>query len=112
MALKKEQRVEYLKGILDEVIRAAQSYSGEEIPEHKRSSGGFDRRRDFEGYTPGMMLAEFCVLRRILFQVVQENLLAVNLSYLVQDLALVNQSLDEQAQAALTTLSAYANTPR
>lgn len=112
MALKKEQRAEYLKGILDEVIRAAQSYSGEEIPEHKRSSGGYDRRGDFEGYTPSMLLAEFCVLRRILFQVVQENLLAVNLSYLVPDLALVNQRLDEQAQAALTTLSAYANTPR
>jgi ActR/RegA family two-component response regulator len=112
MVFKKGERLEYLKGILDEVIRAALSYSGEEIPEHKRSSSGYDRRREFEGYTPSMVLAEFCVLRRILSQVVQENLLAVNLSYLVPDLALVNESLDEQAQAALTTLSAYANTPR
>jgi YesN/AraC family two-component response regulator len=110
--LKKEQRREYLRGVLNEVIRAAQSYSGEEIPEHKRSSGGYDRRRDLEGYTPSMMTSEFGLLRRILFQVVQENLLAVNLSYLVPDLALVNESLDEQAQAALMTLSAYTNAPR
>lgn len=38
-------------------------------------------RRDWTGYTPGMMLAEFCLLRRVIAQTVQENLLAVNLSY-------------------------------
>jgi hypothetical protein len=59
-----------------------------------------------------MMLTEFCLLRSVVAQVVQENLLAVNLSYLVPDLARVNESLDEQAKAALTTLSEYTNTSR
>jgi hypothetical protein len=36
---------------------------------------------------------------------VQENLLAVNLGYLISDLSKVNESLDQQAQAALTVLS-------
>lgn len=112
LALKKEERHEYFKGILEQVIRAAQSYSGEEIAGHKLSSGGYDRRRDLEGYTPGMVLAEFCLLRRVVAQVVQENLLAVNLSYLVPDLARVNESLDEQAQAALATLSGYTDAAR
>lgn len=104
MALSKEQRLNHLKGILENVIRAAQSYSGEETSGHKRSSSRYDRRRDLEAYTPSAMLAEFCLLRRVLAQVVQENLLVVNLSYLVPDLARVNESLDEQAQAALVTL--------
>jgi ActR/RegA family two-component response regulator len=112
LALKKEQRSHYLKGILEEVIRAAQSYSGEETAEYKHSSGGYDRRRDLEGYTPVMMLAEFCVLRRIVAQVVQENLLVVNLSYLVPDLARVNESLDDQAQAALAILSEHIDASR
>lgn len=107
LAVKEEQRRHYLKGILEQVVRAAQSYSGEETARHKLSSGGYDRRRDLEGYTPGMMLAEFCLLRRVIAQIVQENLLAVNLSHLVPDLARVNESLDEQAQAALVTLSEY-----
>jgi YesN/AraC family two-component response regulator len=107
LAVNREQRLHYVRGILEEVIRAAQSYSGEEIAVHKRSSGGYDRRRDLEGYTPSTMLAEFCLLRRIVSQVVQENLLAVNLSYLVPDLARVNESLDDQAQAALATLSEH-----
>jgi YesN/AraC family two-component response regulator len=107
MSLNKGQRSHYLKGILEEVIRAAQSYSGEETAEYRRSSGGYDRRRDLEGYTPSTMLAEFCLLRRIVSQVVQENLLAVNLSYLVPDLARVNESLDDQAQAALAALSEH-----
>ncbi|HEX6495313.1 MAG TPA: response regulator [Acidobacteriaceae bacterium] len=107
MTLTKELRRKYLRGILNEVIRSAQAYSGEEIPEHKRFSGGFGRGRDLDGYTPTTMLAEFCLLRRVLAKVVQENLLAVNLSYLVPDLARVNDSLDEQAQAALTALSEH-----
>jgi ActR/RegA family two-component response regulator len=110
MALQKEERGDYLRGILEEVIRAAQSYSGEETAEHKLSSGGYDRKRDLEGYTPSLLLAEICLVRRVVAQVVQENLLAVNLSYLVPDLARVNESLDEQAKAALSTLSEYTNT--
>jgi CheY-like chemotaxis protein len=109
MASQKEQRVDYLRGILEEVIRAAQSYSGEETAEHKLSSGGYDRKRDLEGYTPSLLLAEICLVRRVVAQVVQENLLAVNLSHLVPDLARVNESLDEQAKAALSTLSEYTN---
>ena len=76
---------------------------------YKKLSGGYDSRRDLEGYTPSMMLAEFCMLRRVVAQIVQENLLVVNLSYLVPDLAQVNESLDEQALAALVTLSEYMN---
>jgi ActR/RegA family two-component response regulator len=103
--LDKEQRLQHLKGVLKEIIRAAQSYSGEETPEYKR----LNSQRDLEGYTPGTLLAEFCLLRRVIAQVVQENLLAVNLSYLVPDLAHVNESLDEQAKAALEVLSGYMN---
>jgi ActR/RegA family two-component response regulator len=110
VALSKEQRLDHLKGMLEQVIRAAQSYSGEETAAHKKITGGYDIRRNLEGYTPNMMLAEFCMLRRIVARIVQENLLAVNLSYLVPDLAQVNESLDEQAQAALVTLSEYTNT--
>ncbi len=52
-----------------------------------------------------MMLSEFCRLRRIIAQIVQENLLAVNLSYVIPDLAQINECLDDQAQAALVALA-------
>jgi ActR/RegA family two-component response regulator len=107
LPLDKEQRLHHLRGILGQMIRAAQSYSGEETAAHEKLSGGYSVRRDLEGYTPSMMLAEFCLLRRVVAQIVQENLLSVNLSYLVPDLAHVNESLDEQAQAALVTLADY-----
>jgi YesN/AraC family two-component response regulator len=97
----KKQRLEYLRSILAEIIPAAQSYSGEDSSEHKIAGASFGRTRDSEGYTPSMRLAEFCLLRRVIAQVVQENLLAVNLSYVIPDLAQVNETLDEQAQAAL-----------
>lgn len=97
----REQRLGFVRGLLKTVIVTAQSYSGEEVAEHKASGLMHNEQRKWEGYTPGMMLTEFCILRRIVAQVVQENLLAVNLSYVVPDLARVNETLDEQARAAL-----------
>jgi CheY-like chemotaxis protein len=103
--LNNKRRLDYLHGVLAEIIGAAQTYSGEERPKPKGKAAGSEAGRDFEGYTPSMMLAEFCLLRRIIAQIIQENLLAVNLSYVIPDLAQMNESLDAQAQAALVTLS-------
>jgi ActR/RegA family two-component response regulator len=102
----REQRVDTVHSLLEQTIRAAQTYSGEETVERRGPAlqhGG----RDWEGCTPSTILAEVCLLRRAIAQIVQENLLAVNLSYLVLDLARVNEALDEQAQAALAALSEY-----
>jgi ActR/RegA family two-component response regulator len=105
LPLTKEQRLEYLHSILGEVIRAAQSYSGEDRPPgHNEFVYDHVNRLGRTGHTAITVLAEFCMLRRVLAQVVQENLLAVNLSYVVPDLACVNESLDQQAQAALAML--------
>jgi ActR/RegA family two-component response regulator len=105
----KKQRLDYLHGLLAEIIPAAQSYSGEETSKHKAAGATPGSSRNSEGYTPSMMLTEFCLLRRVIAQIVQENLLAVNLSYVIPDLAQVNETLDEQAQAALVTLSEQIN---
>jgi len=104
-ASSREERLQYARGLLEQIIRAAQSYSGEGPSGHRNALHIQSSRRHLQGYTPSMIVAEFCLLRRAVAQVVQENLLAVNLSYLVPDLAQVNESLDMQVQAALEMLS-------
>lgn len=99
LPMNREERLNTIRAVLEEVIRAAQSYSGDDPADRKRPP-----RRDWDGYTAKMALTEFCLLRRALSQVVQENLLSVNLSYLIPDLGRVNDSLDEQAQDALTEM--------
>ena len=100
-----QQHLAYVDGVLQEVIRAGQSYSGEEYIPQTVAFSRPNLPRDSEQYTPRMILTEFCLLRRVIAQIIQENLLAVNLSYLVPDLAQVNESLDEQALAALEILA-------
>ena len=104
LPLARQERLEYIGDILEEVIRVAQAYTGNEGVKRNTSLSRNGSKRVFEGYTAKVMLSEFCVLRRVLAQVVQENLLAVNLSYLVPDLARVNESLDEQAQERIHSL--------
>jgi len=100
-----ERRLQYFQAILEDIVRAAQVYSGGDLtPSHGFSAPPLFQR-GFTEHTPDAVLTEFCLLRRILAQVVQENLLAINLSYVIPDLARVNETLDELAQAALKTLS-------
>ncbi|HEV2576135.1 MAG TPA: response regulator [Acidobacteriaceae bacterium] len=103
--LSSERRLDHLHGVLAEIIPVAQAYSGEKLPKDEDVVARPTAGRTFEGYTPSMMLSEFCLLRRIIAQIVQENLLAVNLSYVIPDLAQINESLDDQAQAALVALA-------
>jgi YesN/AraC family two-component response regulator len=112
LAASHQQRLQYLHGVMAEVIRAAQYYSGEVPPEGIEPSAEHIRQRDLSQYTASIVLAEFCRLRRVLAQIVQENLLTVNLSYVVPDLARVNESLDKQAQAAIAMFSEGSKTSR
>jgi ActR/RegA family two-component response regulator len=105
LPLSREQRLSYLREVLEEVIGAAQTYSGEQVPKSIHPPGGDTSLHHYEGHASSTLLAEFCLLRKTLAQVVQENLLAVNLSYVVPDLARVNENLDEQIQAALSSLT-------
>lgn len=97
LPLNKDQQIQSVHGIMKQVIRAAQSY-GEEGPPKYPDHGN---RENFQSSTQDIVLAEFCTLRRVIAQVIQENLLAVNLSYVIPDLARVNESLDELAQDAV-----------
>ncbi|HYK36447.1 response regulator [Alloacidobacterium sp.] len=97
LPLDKDQLSQRVHGIMKQVIQAAQSYAGEGPPKYPQHGD----QENFESSTSDIVLAEFCTLRRVIAQVVQENLLAVNLSYVIPDLARVNEGLDELAQDAV-----------
>jgi len=99
-----KQRIEYFRSLLNEIIRAAQSFAREETVDASFPSTLHMTLREFTGCTPSMILTEFCLLRKVLSQVVQENLLVVNLSYIIPDLALVNECLDTLAKVTLEML--------
>lgn len=104
VGIAEQQRLDYLQPIMEEVIRAAQTYSGETSQPGQNASSASLFQHGFQQHTPAAILTEFCLLRRVLAQVVQENLLAINLSYVIPDLAQVNEALDELAQAAVKNL--------
>lgn len=52
------------------------------------------RLRAEQGFTPSMVIEEVGLFRSAIFQIVQENLLTVDVSYLVADLARLGAALD------------------
>jgi DNA-binding response OmpR family regulator len=63
-----------------------------------------------QGYPASLLLANLRMLESAIYETVNENLLALNLSFLIMDLKKLNESLHRQME---TTLRAYvANSPK
>lgn len=59
------------------------------------------RNRYRQNFNVSMLVDEFCLFRMSIFTIVQEHLLSVDVSTLIQDLKLVSQSLDKRLAKAV-----------
>jgi hypothetical protein len=70
---------------------------------------GQTRRR--QGYTLPMLLKEGQLLRRVVSEIVQQNLLAVDISHLIGDLIQAGDSIDRQVKRSVEAYLADERTP-
>jgi len=101
VSLTDEQRADHIPGLMAEMMTrlerrdAARSHrAAEAAREHGRS-------RKTQGCSIPLLYEEGRILRRVIYEVVQDNLLGVNLSSLVPDLIEVADVLDRQLAESL-----------
>ncbi len=61
------------------------------------------RERHAQGFTAAMLLREISILRHVVYAVVQENLLAIDISYVISEMTNISDNLDQQLGSALET---------
>jgi hypothetical protein len=77
---------------------------------HDAAKHGRERRR--QGYTLPMLCSEARILRHAIFTVVQEHLLAVDISYLLADIIQIGDTLDAQLRVAVESYLANGAEPK
>ena len=90
--LSREDRVDHLPDVLDELVRPRES-SFPIDPEARNSAAKHGRKRREQGYTPSMLLEETRMLHNAIAECTQDNLLTVDISTLLTDLIKMDDSL-------------------
>ncbi len=94
------ERADFLPGILQEIVCALEDHSAAGSEEQKAGIE-YGRVRKNKGYSIPLLLKEGRFLRQTLCAIIEENLLAVDVSYLIADLVATCDCVDVQMSAAV-----------
>jgi DNA-binding response OmpR family regulator len=93
--LSREERIDHLPEVLDEIVRQPNSASDEKTSHALDSAAKHGIKRRQQGYTVPMLLEETRILHRVVARCTQSNLLIVNVSNLVPDLLAIDDRIHE-----------------
>ncbi len=99
-------RTDHLPELLAEIVQRVETPGSGASAKSIKAAQKHGRQRSKQGYTAPMLNEEGRVLRRCIYDVLQENLLSVNLSRLVPDMIEVSDSLDTQLTESVRALLA------
>ncbi len=106
LSLGKSDRVNQWPEVLDNIvdlIMRGESEISEELERHAKQHG---EQRYFQGYTVPMLVDEVQMFDRLILRMVQENLLAVDLSYLMSDVIGVSDLLRHHLRVTIESYEA------
>lgn len=101
--LSEQERADHLPGMIYEIVDMLQEHPESVSDDALRAAAEHGRTRRRQGYTLPMLLKEGQLLRRVVSEIVQQNLLAVDISHLVGDLIQAGDSIDRQVKRSVET---------
>lgn len=102
VSLSDRERVDHLPQVINELIRALNAKPGNELSEKAlQAASEHGRLRRRQDYTIPMILAEARLLRRVIYGAIQENLLALDISFVISDMIVISDKLDEQMRYSI-----------
>lgn len=107
-----EQRADHIPELLAEIISRLEQRRIERRAKAAKAAREHGRARKQQGYTVPLLYDEGCLLRRVIYETVQENLLGLNLSFLVSDLIEVSDALDVQLAESIRAFLTSGDRPK
>ena len=102
LQLTDSERADHLKGVIAALVTALGDGSvtpAKEMPVHAAARYGGVRKQ--QGYSQVMLVDDTRIIDSVIYALVSENLLTIDLSHLVMDLGKLNQILEAQLQESL-----------
>ena len=92
---------QYFRVVIAELADMLETHPARVSDHGLKASANHGKRSRANGASVQDLIKEIKVFRQVLFRVIQENLLAVNTSYVISDMSLISDHLDEQLKASV-----------
>ncbi|HEX8711037.1 MAG TPA: response regulator, partial [Terracidiphilus sp.] len=106
LPLTRQERVDHVPALLEELGDQLDRQSEELSPAAIKAAQKHGRTRYHQGYTIPQILFETRILEKVICLVVQENLLTIKLSTMVQDVLALGQALQAQVEISIRAYQA------
>lgn len=101
MPITDRQRTDHIPVVIAEIVGMMEQRPGVVSNEALKDAAKHGQERRAQGFSIPQILKETRLLRRSIFEVMQANLLAVDISFLVADLMQISDSLDLQIKHSI-----------
>ena len=112
MPVSDDQRADHIPAVISEMISMMQIHPGVISDAALQDAAKHGEERRAQGFSIPQILKETRLLRRAIFEVMQANLLAVDISSLIPDLVQISDSLDVQIKQAIQVYLQVSVAPR
>jgi hypothetical protein len=100
-AAEEEERAQYIGTLLDEIAERLEAHPSPLSRDGLKAATAHGEYRAENGATLAELLCEIRIFRQVLFRLIEQNLLAVNTSYVINDMTIISDALDQQLQASV-----------
>ena len=112
MPVSDSERADHIPAVISEMISMMERHPGVVSDEAMRDAAKHGRERRIQGFSIPQILKETRLLRRSIFEVMQQHLLAVDISTLIPDLVQISDSLDVQIKQSIQAYLQETTEPR
>ena len=96
-----QEWLDHLPGVLSDLVEMLESPPTESSERTMQSASQHGRVRRDQGYSVPMMIQEARIVSDVVFEIIQRNLMALDLSRLIADVRCMNDSLQAQLTASV-----------
>jgi YesN/AraC family two-component response regulator len=100
-AAEEQERTHYIGTLLDEIAERLEAHPSPLSRDGLKAAIAHGEYRAENGATLAELLCEIRIFRQVLFRLIEQNLLAVNTSYVIHDMTIISDVLDQQLQASV-----------
>jgi len=94
-------RIDHVPNLIEEIAHRIESYPHDVSESAIKAAAAHGKQRHRHGYTVPMLLVESALLQKTITEMLQENLLAIDISTLIPDMYLVSEIINRTAELSV-----------
>ncbi len=95
------ERIDHVPNLIEEIAHRIESYPHDVGDSAIKAAAAHGKQRHRHGYTVPMLLVESALLQKTITEMLQENLLAIDISTLIPDMYLVSEIINRTAELSV-----------